>query len=99
MIHLDRDKQTTLFYFKTDVGKLPQALSGFWTNKVQAERALELYQGEVQGRAERNSAQVRKAKGRTLKKDQVYTDGMIEPVEPENKEEIDGSEDKADSSD
>lgn len=64
MIHLERDKKTTFFYFKTDAGKLPQALTGVFTNETLARRALEMYQSAVRSTAEKNSSQIRKAKAK-----------------------------------
>lgn len=60
--HLDRDKVTTFFRIRSEKGRLPAELNGFWTSQDRAEEAIRLYKEKVAANAAKSSSQVRKAK-------------------------------------
>ena len=64
MISIYRSPKDTFFYFKTESGRLPGVLSGSWTTRELAEKQLAKYREGAQNKAEKNSAQVRKAKAK-----------------------------------
>ena len=66
MPELLRDPKTAQFYFKPESGKLPNELTGIFTDEVFAKKALWLYKEKVRANAAKNSGQVRKARAKKV---------------------------------